>query len=305
MKIHAIINGSSRRASRSDVRKHLARRLDDHRLTVTTTDYSGHATALARDAAADLADIVIAVGGDGTVNEVLNGIVGTDIKLAVIPAGSANDLAAHFKLPADPDRACEVIFAGHLTVIDTVRVNDWHFVTTGGLGLPSEVIDRTNRLRGYRPIGRRFSRPGRSWVYFWGLAAALGRRIRYGRVTVEVGAFRLEAEPLSLTLSNLPRLGRHFCPAPEARPDNSRIDLCLIENRGHLHALLIALKVARGRHRIRPEVSFIRTAQVTITCDQPLRFFADGELRPAATEFEITVQPRSLRLLTPPPTEVT
>jgi len=304
VKIHAIINGILRRATRRSVREKLTRRLADHQLTVETTDYSGHGTALARRAVADRADIVVAVGGDGTANEVLNGVIGTETSLAVIPAGSANDLASHFKLPADPDRACDIVLAGHVTAIDTVRVNGWHYITTGGLGLPSDVINRVNRLRGRSKFCRWLSTAWQSRVYLWGLAAALSRQKRYGRVMIGIGAARLEVEPLALMLSNLPRLGRHFCPAPEAQPDNSRIDLCLIENRGRLHAILISMKVARGRHHSRPEVCLIRTEQVTIKCDRPLQFFGDGELRPAATEFDIMVQPRSIRLLTPARREV-
>lgn len=304
MNIHAIINGISRRRVQNSIREKLTRRLSGHRLTIQTTAHAGHATELTRRAVIDGAEVVVAVGGDGTVNEVLNGIIGTETKLAVIPAGSANDLASYFGLSSDPDRACDTILTGHVTTIDTVRVNDWHYATTGGLGLPSEIIERVNVLRSRSRLGRWLANLGRSHTYVWALANALGQRKQYGHVSVEIGGVRLEADPLSLTLSNLPRLGRHFCPAPEARPDNSRLDLCLIENRGRLQALLISIKVVRGRHQARPEVRQIKIVQATITSTQPLQFFGDGELRPAAKRFDIELQPRSLPLLTPESGEV-
>lgn len=304
MKIDAIINSASRTASHRTVRLALERKLDSHELRVHCTGYQGHAIELARKAVDDGADIVVAVGGDGTVNEVLNGIIGSDTRLAVLPTGTANDLASHFGIPRNIDRACDAILTGHSNAVDVVRVNDWHYLTTGGLGLPCEALGIANRFKYRKPAGTWLTTVLRSRVYLFGLMLALATRVqKRHQLVIRFGQQRIEINALSLTISNLPVLGRRFRVAPQARTDDGLFDLCVIEGRGIAKVLPASISAALGKHGSRSDVKSFQVSRATVESNRPVRFFGDGELRPAASKFKIDVLPRAIRLITPAASE--
>jgi diacylglycerol kinase family enzyme len=101
-------------------------------------------------------DAIIAVGGDGTINEALNGMIGTEVPLGIIPCGTANDLAHHLGIPTDLENAVSVIGQGRTQRIDLIRVNDWYMATTGGIGIASIVIQSLERIK-YSNLGRRLA----------------------------------------------------------------------------------------------------------------------------------------------------
>src|SRR5512139_3589449 len=116
-------------------------------LRFARTSYPGHATAIARRAVAEKAEAIVAVGGDGTVREIVNGILGSPVAIGIIPAGTANDLAAYSKIPADLAKAGDVVRGLRTRPAAVIRVNGEYYVTAGGLGLPSEVAWLANRIK--------------------------------------------------------------------------------------------------------------------------------------------------------------
>ncbi len=112
---------------------------------VRITDYAGHGVDLAKEMAEKNYDAVVAVGGDGTVNEVVNGLVGSETALGIIPFGTANLLAGELGLPSALDEACKVIAACQTASIDTCVVKGRHFTIMAGIGFDAHVVRMVDR----------------------------------------------------------------------------------------------------------------------------------------------------------------
>ncbi|MEI6455362.1 MAG: diacylglycerol kinase family protein, partial [bacterium] len=112
---------------------------------IIITEMAGHATELSKQAAAAGTDIVVAVGGDGTVNEVAQGLVGTDSILGIIPKGSGNGLSRHLKIPMNLKQAIGIINKGRVVKIDTATLNDDLFVSVAGVGFDASVAKKFAR----------------------------------------------------------------------------------------------------------------------------------------------------------------
>src|SRR5688572_22996224 len=114
-----------------------------HKVRVRVTWEKGDAELLAREAAATGADVVVAVGGDGTVNEVINGLDGSDVPFGIVPIGTANDFAKQVGIPMDADHAMDVILRGHPHRIDTASLNGRRFLNVSTAGVGAEATAET------------------------------------------------------------------------------------------------------------------------------------------------------------------
>ena len=137
------------------------------------TQYPGHATVLARQAAAEGFDAVVAVGGDGTVNEVVNGLAGTETALGIIPAGTANLFAAELGIPSDIQAACAVVGQDVRKIIDLGFIDGRYFTMMAGIGFDAHVVRLVDRrLKG-------------QWGAFSYLIVALRELVRYSFPRIE------------------------------------------------------------------------------------------------------------------------
>ena len=103
------------------------------------TEYAGHATGLVEEAIKEGTDVVVAVGGDGTVNEVARALVGTDTAFGIVPCGSGNGLARHLHIPMNARKVVEIINAGEVDAIDVMTVNGQYCFCTAGVGYDAKV----------------------------------------------------------------------------------------------------------------------------------------------------------------------
>ena len=144
-----IVNPASGTVSKHRIVPHVCKRLDKLgvRYDVSATRYPGHAVELARKAAADGYDVVIAVGGDGTVNEVATGLVGSTTALAIVPTGSGNGLARHLGIPVDVDSSIRVLAKKNVITADYGTANDRPFFCTFGVGFDAAVSERCARQK--------------------------------------------------------------------------------------------------------------------------------------------------------------
>ena len=278
-------------------------------------------------------DLVVAVGGDGTVNRVINAVADRDIPVGIIPCGSSNDLAGQLGIPSDPRRACRVIRSARLTDIDLISVNGRYFATCGGFGLAGDVAlranvwrhehgpagDTTRRTNVWRhehgPAGdttRRTSawRRGNRWRFR--LARRLGRRIYplallgtlFGRWRPPIARVLCGEEDraeawFSLLVSNQPRFGG-FSASPQADQRDGRMDICrMLAPAGRGRMLWIALMTYLGRADRCPEVSQRRVGEATILAQEPVSFFGDGEILERGRFFRVRVHPRALWVAAP------
>ncbi|PWB75587.1 hypothetical protein C3F09_02140 [candidate division GN15 bacterium] len=301
MKVVVIVNPRACRLGPDELRDRFARRLGERLVSVRTTQFPGHACHLAQSIAQDGADVVVAVGGDGTANEVLNGLVGTPAALAVLPTGTANDLATYLHIPTDIEKAITVIAAGRKRRLDVVRVNGWHYLTVGALGLPCETAQRAEGLRDMKLFGR----PLTAWIgnriYLLALIRAFHACCRHRHiVTVSTGTSSFCMDSSSLLLANQPFLGARFHVAPKARPDDHMLDLCLIQhNESRIRLAAATAGVAMGRQNQRSGVIRLRARRLHIESLNPQPFLADGQIRDAATCLDIELIPSAIDVIVP------
>ncbi len=233
---------------------------------------------------------VIAMGGDGTFHEVLNGACGSDIVLGLFPAGGGNDIARALRLPWDTVAAARAFLSASARPRDVLRVRDASgrstlFFGAGGLGLDAEAARLAN--------GRFQALPG-ILRYFVAAIAAFAN-FRPLALEFEVDGERARALALLMAVANAPSYGSGVIVAPEAELDDGLMDLMLVgplDWTQVLDALLMALRTGDIRW---PEIRRWRARRVRLAADRPAMFHGDGEMLGEAP-LEIEVLPGAVRV---------
>lgn len=240
---------------------------------------------------------VVAVGGDGTVNRVINAMSGPGVTMGLIPLGTANDLAAALGIPKSLRSACRVIRDGRTVSIDLVDVNGRLFVTCGGIGLAAEAAACANRWRASR---RFLGRAARSCSYPLAAILELARGVEPARLRIACGAASMSAATMTLIVSNQARFGGRFTTSPDASNTDGLIDVCEIQApRSRARMLWVILRALCGGVGRMREVARWRVEAATLVASRPIPFFGDGETLMLARDFEIHVLPSALRILAP------
>lgn len=246
-----------------------------------------------REAIDEGCDLVVAAGGDGTVSGVADALVGVDAPLAIIPLGTANVMAGELGVPPDLDGACRLIAGDHaLARVDVMEVGGKHYLTQVGIGLDAEMIRDTS--------GEQKRRFGRG-AYLWAAARRLlGFQRR--RFTVTADGVTTRPKALQVLVANCGTLGsRPFRWGPDIRPDDGRLDVCVIRARTLLHFLTLGWHFAIGQHRRNPNVRYLTAArEVTIVTPKPMPVQADGEIV-GQTPVTVRLAPGALRVVVPRP----
>jgi YegS/Rv2252/BmrU family lipid kinase len=256
----------------------------------------------ARTAVTDGVDVVVVVGGDGTLNAVANQLVGSNVALAVVPAGTANDLARQLGMPMTPREACQAILAGRRAAMDAIQVNGQHFLTGGGTGLVSEVAIGVQGLKTRNGRIGRLTRALGSLAYtsYSVLLLAFARNVDQ-KITPYLDDEALPTRrTLALFVNNQATIGRCVTACPQALPDDGRLEVCVIGKRVRWQSLFTALLLnLGGRHVDRREVRLGQGRELTLKSPEPMDFIGDGELLAQALELRLKVVPAALQILLP------
>ena len=301
MKVKAIINPGSRIAGRSRVEQILRAKFPIDSLDIEKTSRPGHATEITRQAVNESFDTIVVVGGDGTINEVVNGVIGANVRIGIIPSGTANDLARHFGIPRRVDRACDVILAGRVRPTDAIFVNGRYYVTDGGIGLPGRSLAIAESIKRLGAFGRFLTLLMGSKLYLLGLAVALPtfrRRSLPVRVSLTNGQFITDA--VSVILGNQPALGQSFRVLPGAVNDDGLLHIFIIEKDVTLRQLVrIAAATLNGSHIERDGVKMLCSEKLKIETPYPSSFFGDGEILQESSTFDVHVKPGAINFIVP------
>ncbi len=256
--------------------------------TITPTTGPGHATQLAAEAAHAGIDVVVAVGGDGTINETGRGLLGTDTALAIIPCGSGNGLARHLGVPMSCAAALDSLLHSEPLLADVGRANGHPFFCAMGVGFDAAVVRRFNTLarRGLLAYVHASVRE-----YFSYRAQPLAVRVDGAQVTRHVPQF--------VTIANGSQFGNGATIAPRARLDDGRLDLVVVRSLTLFNALPLACRLFtrtldRSRH-----VTTATGTRFVIERDQPGIMHVDGELVATEARIEVEILPRALKLWAP------
>lgn len=257
------------------------------------TEERDHAIALAREAVRAGHSPIIVAGGDGTIGEVVNGMLQASggapspVPLGIIPLGSADDFADELGLPKDIAAACRVIAAGHTRPIDVGRVNGRYFDNNSAIGLEPMVTVTQQKIQRLHGTLR---------YVIAALRTILAHRPWQMRLAWDGGEY---AGPASLvSVGNTRRTGGAFHMTPRARPDDGLLDFVFAEGLGRLRLLRLLPTTFDGRHIEQPNIHYGQTTRLTIACDPPTPIHADGELFDlAATRITYEVLPARLCVL--------
>jgi YegS/Rv2252/BmrU family lipid kinase len=268
------------------------------------TEARGHATQLAARAASEGWSAVVAVGGDGVVHEVVNGLLaGGDetptLPLGIIPVGSGNDFIKMLDLPVHrPGDAVRRILSAECKQVDVGRVlrhltgggpeGVWYFTNGLGVGFDAQVATHARGIRRLRGVA----------IYAWALVKALGD-LRSPHIQVTVDGKEISDRALILTtVSNGPCHGGNFWLCPGARMDDGELDVLIATARSLPRVLRLLPLVMFGKHLGQPGVELHRGKRVTIRSKEALPIHADGEVvADWVRELEIDLLPRRLTVL--------
>ncbi len=252
-------------------RRHLSRSVDQHlnhrkfEYGIRVTEAPGHGVELARQAVSDGYQIVVAVGGDGTVNEVAEGLLNTNTPLGIVPAGSGNGLAMHLGIGRDMDRAVQRLNTATVRHIDVCRINERLFVNLTGVGFDGLVahLSRRNYTRGLLPYFLRAVQAGLTHPMIDFDVEADGRR------------FSLRA--LSVAVCNGPMYGYGVEIAPGARIDDGLLDVVALRATPRYRYFAAVPAFLRGKVYDLDFIEHFRTATLTLSAPGKHYINLDGE----------------------------
>ena len=261
------IAGKTRPAEAAE-KIHRVFRAQEVNYSIQQSTYPGEAIDLARKASQKGTEVVVAVGGDGTVNEVVNGIEGSPVKLGVIPSGTGNDFAYSFNIPDDIAEACRILLAGKTRMIDLGQVNDRKFINLVGVGFDGAVAEMTNR---------------RSKIFRGSLMyviSVLRKLVTYRPLELKIGLdgefFRIS--PMLMAVGICKSYGGGFKIVPDAVQDDGLFDICIIDRVNPVEALPYLVGGLRGTHLGLKKTEIYRAKTVSIEAPKPLPYHIEGEV---------------------------
>lgn len=287
-----ILNPRSNSGRAARLRKRLENALVGGKGDLALTGAPRDAERMARDAANSGRDIVV-VGGDGTITEAANGILGagTGVSLGVVPAGSGNDYAYEtLRVPRDLRKALDVALNGQPSSMDVGVVNGRHFLNSLGVGLDANIAAAAEKLKRY-PFLR-----GQTLYWTASLRELLFHYDQCPELTVQVDDEPAERRIFALAAVSIgPTYGGGFRINPDADPRDCLFDLCTIWKPSLPRALRLLPKVEKGKHLAEREVTRTRVRQVLLEADRPIHAHLDGEVM-LERRFEVTILPGALRV---------
>lgn len=273
-----IVNPISGTDSKNLIIKAIDELIDEKKYawSIRRTAYAGHGAVLAAQAAENGADMVVAIGGDGTVNEVARSLVYTHTALGIIPCGSGNGLARHLQIPLDYRKAIDVINKGEVHQLDYGTINRRPFFCTCGMGFDAEISYKfaTSIRRGML-------------TYMENTLKEI-TRYRPETYTIEDEDGKISTRAFLLTCANASQYGNNAYIAPEASMSDGLMDITLIEPFTAIEAPQLAYQLFNGTLREGSKIKMLRSRRIHIVREHEGVIHCDGD--PFRTGREIAVE---------------
>lgn len=274
------------KALKKDLKEQLNPELFDYEIVYT--EYAKHGTKLAKEGVEQGFDLVVAVGGDGSVNDVINGLYGSDVILGIIPKGSGNGLARSLNIPLKEADAIRLFNKWNIREIDLGSANGHIFASNAGVGFDTVVTHRfsTSNKRGFLTYIQVIVKS--IWSY----------KVKEFDLTVD--GEKSKSKSFMLTAANGEQLGYGFKVAPDARPDDGYFDFVNVRKFPTLMASLIAVRAFMGRIKDSKYISIQRAKEITISHPELDMLQIDGEAIACENPVHIQMMPKRLKVLTLP-----
>lgn len=287
-KICFIINPIAGKGKQKDIENQINKYLDleKYSFEIKYTQRALHAIELSREASLHF-DIVVAVGGDGTINEVSNGMVGAKSAMGIIPVGSGNGLSRHLGIPLRVIQAIQLLNKHKIIKIDSVKANDYHFVNVAGLGFDALIAHRFAEFgsRGFFP-----------YIY---ITVKEFRKFKPFRIEIKANGTTYNKLAFLVSLANSAQFGNNAYIAPGALVDDGLISVVTMRKFPLFSAPGLALRLfGKSMHKSKYVETFA-ASELEIFHDGPILAHVDGEPVRFTNELHVKVLPSSINMVVP------
>ena len=267
------------------------------------TEHPWHAAQIAQEAIEQGFDAVISMGGDGTANEVINGMMLAKkigfhtVKMGVIPVGRGNDFAFSMKMPLTYEEGCKLLTTPTTRMIDIGFVRGGHYPEgryfANGIGIGFDAVVGFQAVK-YKKLGGFPS-------YIFGVIETLSLYFKAPKLRIVMDNETIEVNPLMVSIMNGVRMGGGFLMAPNSQPDDGHFDICLVNQISRIATLLLVPKFFSGSQYLHPAVQYYYPGKIHVsTIEGTIPAHADGEtLCVTGDELEIELLPQALEIITP------
>ena len=286
-----IINPISGVYKKKNVPEKIARYIDyvQYDFTIRYTEYVGHATLIAQQAVAQGYDVCVAVGGDGSINEVAQSLIGTNTALGIIPYGSGNGFASHLKIPPrDAEGALNVLNTGKRVKLDMVKSNLRYFVSNAGFGVDSSVARRFHHhtIRGLAS-------------YAWAVVKEMLFYFQPFEATVEIDDLKIERSFYLLTAFNANQYGYDFGVFPSASMKDGIMDVIILNKFSVWKLFYIVGCLILKRQDLIKEAEAYRAKKIVIHGHKKMVYQFDGDSVIHHEDVTFEVVPQCIEVLVP------
>lgn len=259
----------------------------DSKPEIIQTHYKGHATKIAKKLIKKGVKRIVAVGGDGTVNEIAAELDGKEAVLGIIPSGSGNGLARHLGIPGKPEKALDVLNSGKIIRIDAGRVNDRLFFCTCGTGFDARVGKIFDKL------------DGRGLINY--IKTIIRELIQYRpkKYKIRIDGKKYKQRAFLVTVANAGQYGGNAYIAPRAKIDDGLFDICIFRPFPRFKSVFLGLRLFNRTIDASKYLDIYRGSEIIIERNKNIRMHVDGEPVKMKHKVRITVLPKSLKVIVP------
>lgn len=286
-KVTVIINPISGGKKKDWIAKEIIKKLSKtHQIEIMFTEAPQHATTLAKEALGRHTDIIAVVGGDGSVNEVSQAIIGTDATLAIIPTGSGNGFARHLNIPLKVNEAIDLISNGKVEMIDTAKINNRSYLGVAGIGFDAE-------------IGWAFDQFGyRGFFPYMLLTVKEFPKYQPAVYDLLIDGKHYLREAFLISFANSSQFGNGAFIAPKAKVNDGTLDIVIIKKFPSYETVEIVSRLFNHTLHRSKYVEIIKCKEVIIK-QKNLKAHIDGEPAFFPDGIEVKVEPSSLKVIIP------
>jgi YegS/Rv2252/BmrU family lipid kinase len=246
--------------------------------SINFTEYPGHAALIAENLIKNGAERIYSVGGDGTLNEVINGLSGSDVTIGVIPAGSGNDfirslIPAYVSRKRNTDELKDFLkktITAKTQLFDIAQANGRYFINASSMGFDAEVANTTNVLKRKYPIPLKFA-------YIAGILRSILRNYKRN-IEIEIDGRTINKTVLMVVIANGKFYGNGIPIAPGAKPDDGMLDICVIDWCTRIRILTVLPEVMKGMIESLHEFTHFYGKNIRIHSEETLFLNFDGEI---------------------------
>jgi diacylglycerol kinase (ATP) len=284
-----IINPKSGVERQKEIQAGIDEYLDKEQYTyeILHTEFAKHGISLAREAAKNGAYGVVAVGGDGSVNDVVQGLLGTDTVLAIIPKGSGNGMARTMQIPLDTNEAIKVINKGQIANMDVAYANGSPFISNAGVAFDALISKKFAKS-----VRRGFV------VYSW-LVTKYMWLYKNWEWELTIDGKQIKERAFMVIVANGQQFGYNFKIAPMASFTDGLLDVVIVRKFPKILGGLIALRAMKGNITDSRYVQHFTGKEITVTHPSLRLMQTDGDAHPSENKITFTITPGAQKVIVP------